>query len=59
MIEWLTDNRGNILVIAIIVFAVVLAVRSIIRNRKSGKNSCGCGCAGCAMADRCHSNKKR
>ena len=26
-------------------------------DKKAGKCSCGCKCAGCAMADKCHSKK--
>ncbi|MBR2294458.1 MAG: FeoB-associated Cys-rich membrane protein [Clostridiales bacterium] len=57
MKEWITDNIGNIVVIGIVVVIVALALMSIIRDRKSGKNSCGCNCAGCALKDSCHSKK--
>jgi hypothetical protein len=29
----------------------------MIRDKKAGKSSCGCGCANCAMAGKCHSGK--
>lgn len=42
---------GTIIVLAIIAAATVMAIRSIVRNRKNGKSSC-CGgdcnhCDGC------------
>ncbi len=52
MTEWLAANWGNILVISLIAIAVILAVVSIVRNRRAGKCSCG-NCSGCAMAGNC------
>ena len=58
MIEWLTNNWANILIIALVIALVALAVRSMIRDKKAGKSSCGCSCANCALADKCHSIQK-
>ena len=66
MIGWLYENLGNILVLAMLAAAVVLAVRSILRNRKEGKTSCGCSsgnrcsgqCGGCVMSGMCASEEK-
>lgn len=61
MLEWLYSNMANILVIAAVLGIVTLAVISMIRDKKAGKSSCGCNCAKCAMAGKCHSgtaNKK-
>ena len=58
MIRWLTDNWANVLVTALIAGAVVLAVISIIRDKRKGRSSCGGCCPGCAMAERCHSKKR-
>ena len=57
MLEWLYSNMANILVIAAVLGIVTLAVISMIRDKKAGKSSCGCGCANCAMAGKCHSGK--
>jgi hypothetical protein len=61
MLEWLSNNWGNILIIALVMALVALAVMSMIRDKKAGKSSCGCNCANCAMAGKCHSavNKKK
>ena len=34
------------------VFIAAMAIQII--NKKRGKRSCSCGCAGCAMRDSCH-----
>ena len=57
MLDWLYSNMTNILVIAAVIGIVTLAVISMIRDKKAGKSSCGCNCAKCAMAGKCHSVK--
>ena len=47
MLSWLSANLANLVIAALLVLAVGLAVRSVIRNRKAGKCSCGCDCASC------------
>lgn len=45
------------IIVAVIIAGVFLAiVINGIRNKKKGKSSCGCGCAGCPMSGKCHSN---
>ena len=39
-------NAGSWVILAILVLCVALAIRSIVRDHKSGKGSCG-GCTGC------------
>ncbi len=51
---WLGENIGTIIVIAVLVLIVGLIIRGMIKNKKSGKSSCGCGCSECAMKDKCH-----
>ena len=55
MIGWLAANWVNILVIALVAVAVFFAARSLIKDKKAGKSSCGCNCSHCAMAGKCHS----
>ncbi|SCW50856.1 Virus attachment protein p12 family protein [Ruminococcaceae bacterium YRB3002] len=59
MIGWLIDNATNIVVILAVAALVTLAIWSMVKDRKAGKSSCGCGCANCAMAGKCHQQKKR
>ena len=52
--EWLYSNWANILIIGLVIAIVVLAFISMARDKKAGKSSCGCNCANCAMAGKCH-----
>lgn len=46
------------LVIGAIVFAViVLIIAKMIKDRRKGKSSCGCGCSNCPSSGICHNNK--
>ncbi|MBQ6078180.1 MAG: FeoB-associated Cys-rich membrane protein [Clostridia bacterium] len=55
MFDWIGDHLltiGILLVLAAAVFAIVF---SLIREKKKGRSSCGCSCAHCPMAGKCHS----
>ena len=51
---WLTDNLATIVVSLILIAIVALIIRKQIRDRLSGKSSCGCGCENCASRGMCH-----
>lgn len=55
MLQWLSANIGTILIGGVLLAAVLLIVRYLLRQRKAGKSSCGTGCAHCAMHGQCHS----
>jgi len=57
MIEFLTQNLANILIIGILILIVCAIIAQQIKNKKSGKTSCGCGCSGCAMSSVCHKDR--
>ena len=59
MIGWLAANWVNILGIALVAVAVFFAARSLIKDKKAGKSSCGCNCSHCALAGKCHSQHKK
>ena len=54
MSSWISANIGNIVVLSILVVVVGLVLYKMIRDKKNGKSSCSCGCAGCPMRDKCH-----
>ncbi len=54
MLEWLSQNIGTIVIIAVLAVSFGLMLRSLIRDKKAGKSSCGGSCAGCANACYCH-----
>ena len=54
MLALLQANLPTILIIAGLILFFGLLVYSLIRDKKKGKSSCCGGCAGCAMAGKCH-----
>lgn len=58
IIAWLSANIWTIIICAVLIAMVALLIYSMIRDKKNGKSSCGCGCSSCAMSDRCHSKKE-
>ena len=48
------DIIPTVLICAGLVAIVALVIAYLIKNKKAGKSSCGCGCSGCAMRDKCH-----
>ena len=52
-------NIISSIIIGIGLIAVIAAIIGyMIKNKRQGKSSCGCGCRNCAMNDSCHSGKK-
>ena len=58
MVEWLAANWVNIIILAVVGGLIALAVIVLVKDKKAGKSSCGCNCANCAMAGKCHSAAK-
>ena len=54
MFEWIKANLATLLISAALAAAVVLVIIKMIRDRKKGRTSCGCGCADCPMSGKCH-----
>lgn len=57
MFIWIIENIGTILICAALLLMVAAVIVSMLRDKKKGKASCGCGCAHCAMNGACHSKK--
>ena len=59
MLAWLAANVVNILLILVIAAVIGLILRGMIRDKKSGRSSCGGNCAGCgACGGGCGSCRK-
>ena len=58
MLAWLSANLINIVLIAVIVLITGMLIRSMIRDRKAGKSSCGGNCASCGACSKCSLTKK-
>ncbi|MBQ9412153.1 MAG: FeoB-associated Cys-rich membrane protein [Oscillospiraceae bacterium] len=54
MIVWLSDNLATVIVCLLVAGVLFLAVRSMLRKKKQGKSSCGCGCSTCPRSGSCH-----
>lgn len=52
MFSFLLNNVGTILTGLVLILVVGLVVRSMIRDKRSGKSSCGGNCGACGA---CHS----
>ena len=57
MFTWLMENMATIIISLILVIAVAAVIAGMVRGKRKGKSSCGCGCAGCAMNGACHPAK--
>jgi len=57
MLTWIMENMATIIISVILMIVVAAIIASMVRNKRKGKYSCGCGCAGCAMNGACHPAK--
>ncbi len=46
MLDWLTDNWGDLAVSALLLAAVAAILINLIRKKRAGKCSCGCSSCG-------------
>lgn len=56
MLSWIISNLATILVTVVLLAVVALVIVHMVKDKKNGKSSCGCGCSECAMRDKCHKN---
>ena len=57
MLAWLTENMATIIICAVLIAVVSAIIISMIKNKKQGRSSCGCGCGDCPMSGSCHPEK--
>lgn len=57
MLGWIAANFSTIIVCAVLIAVLAAIIASMLRDKKKGKSSCGCGCANCAMSGTCHHEK--
>ncbi len=57
MFTWISGNIATIIICAFLLAVVAAVIGKMVRDKKKGKSSCGCGCANCAMNGACHSKK--
>ena len=54
MLAWLAANLGTIVVTLILIGIVTAIIVKMVKDKKQGTGSCGCGCEHCAMHGKCH-----
>ncbi len=54
MWTWLVGNIATILIGLVLALIVAAIIVYLVRNKRKGKSSCGCGCQGCPMSGSCH-----
>ena len=50
MLSFLKANYLTIIIIAVLVLIVALIIRSLVKDKKSGKSSCGGDCSSCGWS---------
>ena len=58
IIKFFTANIGTIAVLLVLFAVLALIAVRIIRNKKKGVSSCGCGCSTCPYSGKCHGAEK-
>lgn len=53
MWKWLTENLATVIIAVILLAALTAIAVKLIRNKKQGKSSCGCGCKNCVLSGKC------
>ncbi|MDO4804560.1 MAG: FeoB-associated Cys-rich membrane protein [Lachnospiraceae bacterium] len=53
MLAWITGNLGTILITLLLLLIVTGIIRSMIKDKKQGKLTCGGNCAHCRMCASC------
>ena len=54
MLNFLTENVGTLVIGAAVAAVLVSIVVKLVRNKKKGASSCGCGCSSCPSSGMCH-----
>lgn len=55
---FLAENIGTMAVGRVLAAVVVLIIRSLIKDKKAGKSTCGGSCGGCALNGSCKAYHK-
>ena len=59
MIEFIVNNLATIVVSILLLGAVAGIIVRLVKNKRQGKTSCGCGCSNCAMSGICHNDEDK
>lgn len=56
MFVWIMENMATIIISAVLIIVVAAVIAGMVRGKKKGNSSCGCGCAGCLKNSSCDIN---
>ncbi len=54
ILTWILTNLGTLVVTMVLLAVVGLVIWGMLRDRRKGKCTCGCGCQNCSMGRACH-----
>lgn len=57
MLAWIAGDISTIIVSAVLIAIVALIIFIMVKNKRAGKASCGCGCSECDISDQCQIKK--
>lgn len=57
MFAWILGNIATIIICAVLIAVVAAIIVGMVKNKKKGRSSCGCGCSDCPLGGSCHQNK--
>ena len=55
---WLSQNIGTIIVCLLLIGIISAITVSLVKKKRRGGSSCGCGCSGCTMSDFCNKGRQ-
>ena len=59
IIDFFKNNAGTLAVALVLTAVVALIAIRMVKNKKSGKSTCGCGCSTCPMSEKCHGKSEK
>ena len=59
VIEFFKNNAGTLAVALVLTAVIVLIAVRIVKNKKNGKSTCGCGCSNCPMSASCRGKSEK
>lgn len=57
MLLWIRANLATIVICAVLLVVVAAIVIKLVKDKRKGRSSCGCGCEDCAMHGSCHNRQ--
>ena len=58
MLAWISANIATVIICAVLVIIVAAIIIGMVRDKKKGKSSWGCGCSSCPMSGSCQTENK-